>query len=141
MSESQPDAIATPVPMVSLTDAVVHFESLGPWRTAESAAMHLRLGIPELQAMIERNELIGVHFADEKLYFPDWQFDDGGVVDGLAEVLLILSPALTAPETCAAWLAATVYEDSSLRYIDLLREGHVREVVDEANRTASRILD
>lgn len=125
---------------VSIAAATDYFQSLGPWTTQASVADYLRIDASELVLMVERNQLLGVRFADGLLYFPCWQFNDSGLVAGVAEVLAILMPAFAAPETCAAWFAGRVYEEEAVRYIDVLREGRVEQVLQWARKDAARVL-
>lgn len=125
---------------VSIATATDYFQSLGPWTTQASVANHLRTDASELALMVERDQVLGVRFADGRIYFPCWQFNDSGLVAGVAEVLGTLMPAFAAPETCAAWLVGRIYEEEAVRYIDELREGRVEQVLQWARKDAARVL-
>jgi hypothetical protein len=121
-------------------DVEAHFRSLGPWWDAASVAAHLNISDEVLRDMTGGDQVLAIVFSDGQPYFPAWQFDGGGVVGGLAEVVAVLRPAFVAPETIVAWFRSEVFHGDSETQIDALRSGRLREVLRDAHRDAVRLL-
>lgn len=121
-------------------DIAGYFGSLGPWWDTAEVAAHLKISDEVLREMIDGDQVLAVVFSDGQPYFPAWQFDGGGVVGGLAEVVAVLRTAFVAPETIVAWFRSEVFHGVSETQIDALRSGRPQEVLRDAHRDADRLL-
>jgi hypothetical protein len=125
---------------VNPDDVEVYFGSLGPWWDTAAVAAYLDISDEVLRDMIGGDKVLAVVFSEGRPYFPAWQFDGGGVVSGLAEVVAVLRPAFVAPETIVAWFRSEVFCGDLETQIDALRSGRPQEVLRDAHRDAVRLL-
>ncbi len=126
-------AVQASAPLASPWDALV-----GPF--LRSAGVQARLGISRqaVAAKAARRRLLRTITADGEHLYPLWQFDGGGIVPGLAEVLAMFPERAVDGWTLAGWLR-TPDPDLDEAPLDALSRGEVARVRAVA-RTAARAL-
>jgi hypothetical protein len=90
----------------------------------------------QLEQLVERSQILGVRFNDNRRYFPTRQFDRGRVLSGLPAVLEVLAAGPTDEQTWATWLAGPV--DGENTGWELLRVGRLEMLLTEARRDVWR---
>ncbi|MFJ3473455.1 hypothetical protein ACIPJ1_11010 [Microbacterium maritypicum] len=83
----------------------------------------------------EELRLLAVRTSDDVVLYPAFQLHDGGVVDGLTDVLGILRSGTAGRWTWAQFL--NVARPGEMPHIHKLREGHLDDVLDAARREAA----
>ncbi|KQQ65400.1 hypothetical protein [Microbacterium sp. Leaf320] len=75
--------------------------------------------------------------SDEDIYLcPSFQLQDGNVVEGLQEVLLVLQTGVNSPWTWAQWLNGALPEEDPPRNLQRLFEGPLDETIRDAEHVA-----
>lgn len=87
------------------------------------------------QAVAQDRRLLRLRQRDGRPAYPVFQFEGRGQIEGVAEVVAALSPAVE-PLTIAAWLVGPNTALGGKRPLDLLRADWAQPVVDAAHRYA-----
>ncbi len=113
-------------------------ELVGPF--LRSHGVQARLGITRqaVAAKAVRRRLLRTITADGEHLYPLWQFDRGGLIPGLAEILALFPEAAVDGWTLAGWLR-TPDPDLDESPLDALSRGELDRVRVSA-RTAARAL-
>lgn len=109
---------------------------VGPCLTQRDVAR--LLGKSE-QAVSKDPRLVRLRNRDGRPVYPVCQFDGRRLLQGVGEVVRILSPAVE-PLTLASWLTASNEGLDGRRPVDALREGEVDVVAAAARRFAERAV-
>jgi hypothetical protein len=111
---------------------------LGPFYSFESGAQLLRITEDELRKQAEHLEVLLVVTADEVELLPSAQFYEGRVIEGLSEVLKVLSTGTDDPWAWGLWLTAKVAlgDEPEASALDKLLSGRKDEVLLEATHDA-----
>lgn len=112
-------------------------EIIGECYTAERLARTLGWDEAEVAEATESLRLLGLTTSDGRLLYPRFQLQHGQVIDGLADVLRVLSTGTRSTWTWAQWLNTEGPRPNSPRNIDLLRAGRVDPVLLEAEHAAA----
>lgn len=91
------------------------------------------------QAVSKRRGLLALRTGANRVVYPRFQFVDRRPVEGLGQVLDVLSEELVSRWTVASWLVSKSPELDGERPIDALAEGHVKLVVEAAQSWASSL--
>lgn len=109
-------------------------EQLGPvYRQADVARL---LGRSK-QAVAQNPRLLRLEMRSGRIGYPVFQFDGRAVLDGIGDVVEILTAAATDPWTIASWLRSPKSAFDGREPIELLRDGDVEPVVDAARSFAA----
>ena len=112
-----------------------YYDRLGPWATEKAVRAAFGVTSKTLDAWRAENRILGVEFGPSYFYVVH-QFENGGIVDGLQEVLTALSTTFTVPESRAGWLSEKAYPDSPVTRWDVLRSGQSSRVLEWAKEDA-----
>lgn len=110
-------------------------EQLGPAYTQGQVATLLD---KSKQAVSSDGTLLRLTMRSGRVGYPVFQFDGDTPVSGIREVVEILTPAVATPWTIASWLTSR-QPDTGHTAMELLRAGHVDEVVTAARRSANQM--
>jgi hypothetical protein len=126
-------ALAAQAPVVSPWDELV-----GPFVRSEGVQARLGISRQAVAAKAARRRLLRVFTSDGVALFPVWQFDDGSVVPGLAEIISLFPERVVDGWTLAGWLRT---EDPELGAVpfEALAQGE-SEMVGAMARTAAAAL-
>lgn len=91
---------------------------------------------PEVVDGGRKLRLLMRHTNDDAYLFPAFQLQEGKVLDGLHEVLLVLQSGVNSPWTWAQWLNVALPEEEPPRNITLLYEGRLEEALRDARHDA-----
>jgi hypothetical protein len=108
----------------------------GPWATSSTVCEYLGITAHQLEQLVERRQILGVRFIDNRRYFPVRQFHEGRILGGLPEVLEVLGAGPFGEMTWATWLAGRA--DRKMTGWEHLRAGHLEMLLTEARRDVSR---
>jgi hypothetical protein len=110
-------ALAAQAPVVSPWDELV-----GPFLRSEGVQARLGISRQAVAAKAARRRLLRVFTSDGVALFPLWQFTNGSVVPGLAEILALFPERAVDGWTLAGWLRT---EDPELGAVplDVLAQG------------------
>lgn len=111
-------------------------EVVGPCPTVESAARALGWAEEEVRRAGEDLRLLTVRTSDDVLLVPLFQFKDGVVVGGLADVLEVLATGTAGRWTWVQWLNGRPPGAVPARNIELLYDGRLDEAIRAAERVA-----
>lgn len=111
-------------------------EVVGPCYTASSMARALAWTETEVMDGGRKLRLLMLHTDDGAYLFPAFQLQEGKVLDGLHEVLLVLQSGVNSPWTWAQWLKVALPEEDPPRNITLLYEGRLEEALRDAQHDA-----
>lgn len=112
---------------------------LGPCYTSQSIARTLGWTESQVAAAAESLQLLELRTTDDVRLYPEFQLWNGGIVDGLPEVLRVLRAGINDSWTWAQWLNTRpsgsdgIDEPSS---IEQLREGNLSDVLRDARHDA-----
>lgn len=111
-------------------------EIVGPCYTV--ASMARALGRNEAEVIEDgcALRLLMLDTDDDVYLFPAFQLQDGKVVEGLQEVLLVLQTGVNSPWTWEQWLNVALPEHDPPRNISLLYEGRLEEAIRDASHDA-----
>lgn len=126
-------ALAAQAPVASPWD-----ERIGPFLRSEGVQARLGITRQAVAAKAARRRLLRVFTADGVALFPVWQFEDGRVVPGLAEVLALFPEDAIDGWTLAGWLRSVDAELGDIP-LDVLRWGR-GEPVRAVARSAAAAL-
>ncbi len=108
---------------------------LGPAYTPEDTARVLDTDIDT----VERDpRLLRLEMRSGRIGYPVFQFDGRTQLDGVGDVVEILTGAVTEPWTIASFLRSPQPEFDGREPIDLLRDGDVEPVLDMTRNFAAR---
>lgn len=111
---------------------------LAPWYVLSQVVELTGMNEAEIETAVNRHEMIGIRFNDGQLYFPAKQFRNGHVIDGVPQVLAVLTAAVNDLETAAVWLTApyqSSVDNSELPSMwEALAAGHLDDVLTLAER-------
>lgn len=110
-------------------------ELVGPFTRSEGVQARLGISRQAVAAKAARRRLLRVVTADGVHLYPIWQFDGGGVVEGLPEVLSLFPEDAVDGWTLAGWLR-TMEPELGEAPLDALARGETAKVV-AAARTAA----
>lgn len=111
---------------------------VGPCYTQESVQRVLGVTRSEVEQAACELRLVALPTSDNVVLYPAWQMLGDRVVDGLSEVLAVLSSGVDDPWTWAQFLAAVPVEgNDDRRHIDALRDGDIDVVLLSATHAAS----
>lgn len=114
----------------------INVEVAGPWASLQAVSEYLHLSEDEVEAKVNRRELLACKFRDGHLYFPTRQLVNGSIVKGLPEVLDALARGIDSPQVWSTWMAGTLEGGTSAW--EQLRAGRVEGVLSEVSRDADR---
>lgn len=119
-----------------MTDENPWAKIIGPCYSASSMAR--ALGWTEAEVIDGGNALRLLMLTSDEgvLLFPAFQLNAGVVVEGLAEALRVLNTGIADPWTWAQWLNTEPFGADPRRSIQLLYEGHLDEVLRDAEQDA-----
>lgn len=119
-----------------MTDKTPWAETVGPCYTM--ASMARTLGWTEAEVLEAGRELrvLMLRTADDVYLFPAFQLQDGKIVEGLQDILLVLQTGTAGRWTWAQWLNVAVPEHDPPRNISLLYEGRLEEAIRDARHDA-----
>lgn len=110
---------------------------IGPVYTAKTIATYLKKTEASVSKKATEGKLLRLHTSDNRAVYPAFQFRARfQPVDGLDDVLRELHRGTEDEWTWAQWLRAENPELGGSRAIDLLRDGLIRPVVENARVTA-----
>ncbi|WP_449408732.1 hypothetical protein [Microbacterium maritypicum] len=112
---------------------------IGPCYTRASLARVLRWTEQEVVDAAATLDLLELDTIEGKMLYPAFQIHDGQVIEGIKEVLEVLSTGTASRWTWAQWLNASVDDESdqqSPSAIEQLRAGHIDDVILDARHTA-----
>ena len=126
-------ALAAQAPVTSPWDDLI-----GPFLRSEGVQARLGISRQAVAAKAARRRLLRVFTSDGVALFPLWQFDEGAVLPGLAEIISLFPERIVDGWTLAGWLRT---EDPELGAVPLeaLVQGE-DEVVQALARTAAAAL-
>ena len=126
-------ALAAQAPVTSPWDDLI-----GPFLRSDGVQARLGISRQAVAAKAAHRRLLRVFTSDGVALFPVWQFDDGSVVPGLAEIISLFPERVVDGWTLAGWLRT---EDPGLGAVplDALAEGD-GELVGAVARTAAAAL-
>jgi hypothetical protein len=133
------DPSAQPPNYESIEDTARYYASLGEWVTAQAVMDYWQITAGTLREWRETNRVLGAKFNDGSFYYPAAQFQDGGPVRGLSDVLAVLSRGYRADATRIAWFAGRAYIGEEVTRWDLLREGEKSLLMEWASEDVARI--
>lgn len=113
---------------------------VGPCYTAKSLARELEWTESDIVSAAHALSLLQLETADGTLLYPAFQVWDGGVLDGLGEVLRTLSTGTQSRWTWAQWLNTPVDDETgepAPSAIEQLRAGNLEAVLRDARHTAA----
>lgn len=113
-------------------------ELVGPFLRSEGVQARLGITRQAVAAKAARRRLLRTITADGEHLYPLWQFDDGGLVAGLAEVLALFPEPVVDGWTLAGWLR-TPDPDLGEAPFDVLSRGELDRAGAVA-RAAARAL-
>ena len=123
-----------------MTDKNPWADIIGPCYTRASFARALGWTEPGIAAAAASRQVLELLTDDGVLLYPAFQVNHGQVVEGLTEVLKVLSSGTRSRWTWAQWLNAPVDDDSGEEApsaIDQLRDGRLPDVVRDAQHAAA----
>ena len=126
-------AVRATAPLPSPWDDLV-----GPFTRSDGVQQRLGISRQAVAAKASRRRLLRVVTADGDHLYPVWQFADGGLIQGLAELLAMFPEADVDGWTLAGWLR-TPDPELDEPPIDALRRGEVQRV-HTVGRSAARSL-
>jgi hypothetical protein len=126
-------ALAAQAPVVSPWD-----ELIGPFLRSDGVQARLGISRQAVAAKAARRRLLRVFTSDGVALFPTWQFHDGSVVPGLAEMISLFPERVVDGWTLAGWLR-TEDPDLGAVPIEALGQGE-GETVGAVARTAAAAL-
>lgn len=112
---------------------------IGPCYTRASLARAIRWTEQEVAVAAARLDLLKLDTIEGKMLYPAFQIHDGQVIDGVKEVLQVLSTGTASRWTWAQWLNAAVDDETgapSPPAIEQLRAGRIDDVLRDARHTA-----
>jgi hypothetical protein len=109
-------------------------QQVGPAYTAGQVAQ--LLGVSR-QAVGQRRGLLGLKQRDGRIVYPIIQFDGAGVLPGIPQVVMELTPVVASPWTIGSWLTSPNPELDHVRPYEALRRGELSAVVQAARQFAS----
>ncbi|GEK85179.1 hypothetical protein [Microbacterium aerolatum] len=112
---------------------------IGPCYTTQSIARALGWTGPQVADAAASLHLLELRTEDGVLLYPQFQFWNGAVVDGLPEVLRVLRTGTESRWTWAQWLNTRLPGSDGVdepSYIERLREGQLDYVLLEAKHDA-----
>jgi hypothetical protein len=92
-------ALAAQAPVPSPWD-----ELIGPFVRSEGVQARLGISRQAVASKASRRRLLRVFTSDGRALFPAWQFDNGSVVPGLAQILSLFPERVVDGWTLAGWL-------------------------------------
>lgn len=111
--------------------------ALGPFYTTEQLTELLGVPRAALLARVRRHSLLSVRTRDDEVFYPSFQFQEGRVVNGFAEVLRVTAGVVN-EWTLASWLVAA-QTTMGMSVVDALkRNGADTEVIDITRRAVER---
>ncbi len=126
-------AVRATAPLASPWDDLV-----GPFTRSEGVQHRLGISRQAVAAKAFRRRLLRVVTLDGDHLYPVWQFVDGGLIQGLPELLAMFPESSVDGWTLAGWLR-TADPELDEPPIDALRRGDVRRV-HAVGRAAARAL-
>lgn len=120
----------------TLEDDKVWGDLLGPAYSRERVADMLGMTVEEVD---RSDRLLRLPQPTRGPGYPAFQFVDGKVVDGLVDVIDILSPAVATNWTIASWLTTSSIRLDDRRPIDLLAAGQPEPVLEVARVVAGHL--
>lgn len=126
-------AVEASAPLPSPWDDLV-----GPFLRSDGVQARLRISRQAVAAKAARRRLLRTITADGEHLYPLWQFDRGGVIPGLAEVLAMFPEPAVDGWTLAGWLR-TPDPDLGEAPLEVLARGEIDRVRSIA-RGAARAL-
>ncbi|MGS0561368.1 hypothetical protein [Microbacterium aurugineum] len=111
-------------------------EIVGPCYTAASIARVLGWTEAEVTSAGDSLRLLALETDEGGTLYPSFQLHGGHVVDGLTEVLRVLSTGTNGRWTWAQWLNTALPEANPPRNIEALRAGLLEQVLVEARHDA-----
>lgn len=107
---------------------------LGPvYSTSDTA----RLLETSTESVEQDSRLLRLEMRSGRIGYPVFQFDGRTQIDGVGDVVEILTTAATSPWTIASFLRSPQPAFDGREPIELLREGNVEAVVDAARNFAA----
>lgn len=113
---------------------------IGPCYRASSLARELGWTQEKVTAAAAALKLLELETADDVRVYPAFQLWEGRVLDGLADVLQVLSTGTSGKWTWAQWLNAPVDDvtgESAPSAIEQLRAGQLDSVLRDARHAAA----
>ncbi len=113
---------------------------IGPCYRASSIARELGWTSEQVAAAAASLTLLELETDDEVLLYPAFQIWEGRLVDGLGEVLQVLSTGTASTWTWAQWLNTAVDDETgedAPSAIEQLRAGKLDDVLLDARHTAA----
>lgn len=116
-------------------------QELGPY--FDTASLCQRLGVKRqaLGARVRRRTLLGVEADDGSLLYPSWQFTaDMAVLDGLPQLLRVLSLTASDGLSQAMWLTSRQARFAGHTAVEVLAEGtDLESLISAARADAERL--
>lgn len=129
---------------MEFTDNEIHVTSVladrvGRCYTRRGLARTLGISEDDIIELTDALAVLGCPTSDDEFVYPAFQVHDGRLVDGLADVLGLLSEGNDDPWTWALWLASTPTprDGAALPHIETLIAGHREAVMTAALHTAA----
>lgn len=112
---------------------------VGPCYTAASLARTLGWTESDVAEAAASLRVLELSTSDDKVLYPAFQVHEGHLVEGINEVLQVLSTGTKGTWTWAQWLNTRVNDDTgeeSPSAIEQLRAGNLEDVLRDASHTA-----
>lgn len=113
---------------------------VGPCYTRDSIARTLEWAEGDVEAAVAEQALLELETVDGALLYPAFQVCEGRVVDGLSDVLYVLSTETSSTWTWAQWLSTPVNDETgepAPSAIEQLRAGQLDTVLLDARHAAA----
>ena len=113
---------------------------IGPCYTMTSVARALGWPAEQVTAAVESLALVELETDEGVLLYPAFQIVDGRIIDGIGDVLRVLSTATTSTWTWAQWLNSPFDDDTgepAATAIEQLRGGQIAAVLLDARHAAA----
>lgn len=113
---------------------------VGPCYTETSIARELRWSPKQVSEAVTSLALLELETSDGTVLYPAFQVREGRVVDGVGEVLQVLSTGTSSTWTWAQWLNTPVDNETgeeASSAIEQIHAGHLDEVLRDARHTAA----
>ncbi|MCT1365048.1 MULTISPECIES: hypothetical protein [unclassified Microbacterium] len=123
-----------------MTDLNPWAQIIGPCYTAASIARALGWTPDRVTAAVESLSLLELETDDNVLLYPAFQIDDGRIIEGISEVIRVLSTGTRSTWTWAQWLNSRVDDETgeeAASAIEQLRAGHIEDMLRDARHAAA----
>jgi len=115
-------------------------EIVGPCYTTASIRRTLRWTSAQVAAAVEALSLLELEADDGVRLYPAFQIAEGRVIDGVTDVLRVLSAGTKSTWTWAQWLSTPVDDETGEEApsaIEQLRAGRIEDVLRDARHAAA----